>query len=154
MSWGYAKQKLLGISVIEPRNSQDSQDCAFFRAELVGVSIIWGFAMRTVHRSFRMEGCPLQKFLEFSGFELFCANIPITYRILGFPRKNPLFMSTRCGNCQGAMRLHLVHWSSACGWPIWLKGQSAKGICVHCFQAYICRACSPPLTPLRTRPPL
>ena len=44
MSWGYAKQKLLGISVFERRNSQDSQDCALFRAELVGVSIIWGNA--------------------------------------------------------------------------------------------------------------
>ena len=28
--------------------------------------------------------------------------------------------------CQGVRCLHLESMSSACGWPIWLKGQSAK----------------------------
>ena len=30
--------------------------------------------------------------------------------------------------CQGERRSHLDQVSSACGWPIWLKGQSAKGL--------------------------
>ena len=30
--------------------------------------------------------------------------------------------------CQGERHSHLEHVSSACGWPIWLKGQSAKGL--------------------------
>ena len=27
---------------------------------------------------------------------------------------------------EGERRSHLEQWSSACGWPIWLKGQSAQ----------------------------
>ena len=30
--------------------------------------------------------------------------------------------------CQGEICSHLDAKSSACGWPIWLKGQSAKGL--------------------------
>ena len=47
---------------------------------------------------FQHGGCPMQKSLEISGFELLHANIHENLQDLGFPLKNSLCMSIWCGN--------------------------------------------------------
>ena len=42
--------------------------------------------------------------------------------------------------CQGVGCLHLESMSSACGWPIWLKGQSAKERLRPSIAAHVCLA--------------
>ena len=49
-------------------------------------------------------------------------------RGLNFQKHGLGFIFSGSVLCQGGLCRHLDVNSSACGWPIWLKGQSAKGL--------------------------